>query len=99
MRPSDARFRVGIDVGGTFTDVVLLAPDGTTVLEKSPTTPHDQSEGVIAGLGRLADALGVASVDELLAQTESIVHGTTTGDNTMIQMTGAPTGLLVTEGF
>jgi N-methylhydantoinase A len=92
-------YRVGVDVGGTFTDVVLLAPDGTTVLEKSPTTPQDQSEGVVAALGRLADALGADSVDMLLGQTESIVHGTTTGDNTMIQMTGAPTGLLVTEGF
>jgi N-methylhydantoinase A len=91
--------RIGVDVGGTFTDVVLLAPDGTTVLEKTPTTPHDQSEGVLDGLQRLADALVVGSVDALLAQTESIVHGTTTADNTMIQMSGAPTGLLVTEGF
>ncbi len=92
-------FRVGIDVGGTFTDLVLLRPDGTTVLEKTPTTPEDQSVGVLAGLVRLADALGLPSVEALLAQTESIVHGTTTGDNTMIQMKGAPTGLLVTKGF
>ncbi|MDQ1518968.1 MAG: N-methylhydantoinase, partial [Actinomycetota bacterium] len=98
----DARqpgYRVGIDVGGTFTDLVLLAPDGTTVLEKTPTTPDDQSEGVVAGLQRLADALGAGSVEQLLTQTESIVHGTTAGDNTMIQMSGAPTGLLVTQGF
>jgi N-methylhydantoinase A len=93
------RNRIGVDVGGTFTDLVLLAPEGSTVLEKTPTTPHDQSEGVLAGLQRLADALGVETVDALLAQTEAIVHGTTTGDNTMIQMSGAPTGLLVTEGF
>src|SRR5262249_44771554 len=92
-------YRIGIDVGGTFTDLVLLRSDGTTVLEKSPTTPADQSEGVLAGLGRLADALELPDVDALLARTESIVHGTTTGDNTMIQMKGAPTGLLVTEGF
>jgi N-methylhydantoinase A len=95
----DGLYRVGVDVGGTFTDVVLLSPDGTTVLEKSPTTPADQSEGVVAALGRLADALELDSVGALLARTESIVHGTTTGDNTMIQMSGAPTGLLVTEGF
>jgi N-methylhydantoinase A len=93
------RNRIGVDVGGTFTDLVLLTSDGSTVLEKTPTTPHDQSEGVIDGLQRLADARGLPSVDALLAHTESIVHGTTTADNTMIQMSGAPTGLLVTEGF
>ncbi len=92
------RYRIGVDVGGTFTDLVLLRGDGSVVLEKTPTTPADQSDGVIAGLGRLADAEGVP-LEDLLASTSSIVHGTTTGDNTMIQMSGAPTGLLVTEGF
>ncbi|MCU1458595.1 MAG: 5-oxoprolinase (ATP-hydrolyzing) [Actinomycetia bacterium] len=97
---ADARgYRIGIDVGGTFTDCVLLRADGTLVLEKSPTTPQDQSGGVIAGMARLAEAEGLADVDELLSRTESIVHGTTTGDNTMIQMSGANTGLLVTKGF
>jgi N-methylhydantoinase A len=92
-------YRVGVDVGGTFTDLVLVDEDGGVVLEKTPTTPADQSDGVMQGLGRLAGAVGLASAEELLAQTASIVHGTTTGDNTMIQMSGAPTGLLVTEGF
>jgi N-methylhydantoinase A len=91
-------YRIGIDVGGTFTDCVLRRPDGTLVLEKAPTTPDDQSEGVLAGLRQLADVEGIG-LDVLLAQTRTIVHGTTTGDNTMIQMSGAPTGLLVTEGF
>ena len=92
------RYRIGIDVGGTFTDCVLLRPDGSVVLEKAPTTPEDQSLGVVAGLTQLAAAEGI-TVEELAASTDSIVHGTTTGDNTMIQMTGAPTGMLVTEGF
>jgi len=92
-------YRIGVDVGGTFTDCVLLAPDGSLILEKSPTTPHDQSEGVIEGIARLAAAVGRDSAAAVLAETESIVHGTTTGDNTMIQMSGAPTGLLVTAGF
>jgi N-methylhydantoinase A len=94
-----SEYRIGVDVGGTFTDLVLVDEDGKVVLEKTPTTPADQSDGVMQGLGRLADALGLGSADELLARTSSIVHGTTTGDNTMIQMSGAPTGLLVTEGF
>jgi N-methylhydantoinase A len=91
--------RIGLDVGGTFTDCVLLFPDGSFVLEKTPTTPGDQSEGVLAGIGQLAEAAGYAAAAALLADTTSIVHGTTTGDNTMIQMSGAPTGLLVTVGF
>ena len=61
-------YRVGVDVGGTFTDLVLLRPDGTVVLEKTPTTPADQSDGVLAGFGRLADAEGV-SLEELLHRT------------------------------
>ncbi len=91
-------FRIGVDVGGTFTDLVLVRPDGQVVLEKTPTTPADQSDGVLAGLGRLADAEGI-SLEALAQRTSSIVHGTTAGDNTMIQMSGAPTGLLVTQGF
>ena len=90
-------YRIGIDVGGTFTDCVLLRPDGTLSLEKAPTTPGDQSEGVLIGLRQLADGEGLA-VEELLARTRTIVHGTTTGDNTMIEMNGAKTGLLTSEG-
>jgi N-methylhydantoinase A len=91
-------YRIGLDVGGTFTDCVLLRADGSVLLEKAPTTPEDQSLGVLAGLGQLAGAEGL-TVEELLAATRTIVHGTTTGDNTMIQMSGAPTGMLVTAGF
>jgi N-methylhydantoinase A len=94
-----AGYRIGVDVGGTFTDCVLLRPDGAVIVEKTPTTPEDQSIGVLAGLARLADAEGLPSVRELLESCESMVHGTTTADNTMIQMSGAPTGLIVTQGF
>ena len=93
------RYRIGVDVGGTFTDCVLLRPDGSIILEKTPTTPEDQSDGVLAGIVRLAEAESLADAGALLGQSASIVHGTTAADNTMIQMTGAPTGLLVTEGF
>ncbi|HWP65874.1 MAG TPA: hydantoinase/oxoprolinase family protein [Candidatus Limnocylindria bacterium] len=91
-----AGYRIGIDVGGTFTDVVLVH-DGRLTIEKHPTTPRDQSEGVLGGIGRLADRLGL-SVGALLARTETIVHGTTTADNTMIEMSGAVTGLITSEG-
>lgn len=89
-------FRVGIDVGGTFTDLVLVH-GGKLVLDKHPTTPRDQSEGVLGGIGRLAAGVGL-SVDDFLARTDTIVHGTTTADNTMIEMSGATVGLITSDG-
>ncbi|HLK13032.1 MAG TPA: hydantoinase/oxoprolinase family protein [Candidatus Binatia bacterium] len=88
--------RIGIDVGGTFTDLVLVQ-DGALTLDKHPTTPRDQSDGVLGGLARLAARAG-ASVAELLARTDLVVHGTTTADNTMIEMSGATVGLVTSEG-
>jgi N-methylhydantoinase A len=98
MTDTTADYRIGVDVGGTFTDCVLRRPDGTLAMDKVPTTPRDQSEGVLAGIVRLAEAEAI-SVRELLSRTRTIVHGTTTADNAMIQMSGAPTGLIVTRGF
>ena len=92
-----AGYRVGVDVGGTFTDVICVTPDGDVVLDKTPTTLDDQSTGVMTGLGQLAERFGV-SLAELCAGLDILVHGTTTADNTMIEMNGAATGLLVTEG-
>ena len=94
---SEHGYRVGTDVGGTFTDLICVTPDGDVVLDKTPTTLEDQSIGVMNGLGELAERFGL-SLSELCAQMEILVHGTTTADNTMIEMDGAPTGLLVTEG-
>jgi N-methylhydantoinase A len=89
-------FRIGVDVGGTFTDLVLVH-EGTVTLDKHPTTPRDQSEGVLAGVRQLAAHVGLSLAD-FLARTEMIVHGTTTADNTMIEMSGATTGLVTSEG-
>jgi len=90
-------YRIGIDVGGTFTDFVLLRTDGSLKLFKSPTTVHDQSLGVLAGIERLAGDEGLSAAG-LLKQTAAIVHGTTTADNTLIEMSGAVTGLITTAG-
>ena len=90
-------YRVGVDVGGTFTDLICVTPDGDVVLDKTPTTPDDQSVGVMNGLQQLADRFD-RPLSELCAEIDILVHGTTTADNTMIEMNGAPTGLLVTEG-
>ena len=90
-------YRIGIDVGGTFTDLVLVDPAGRLVLDKHPTTPEDQSTGVLGGIGQLAGQAG-RTLHELLAETTLIVHGTTTADNTMIEMSGATTGLVTSDG-
>jgi N-methylhydantoinase A len=90
-------YRVGVDVGGTFTDLMCVTPDGHVVLDKTPTTVDDQSIGVMNGLAQLAERFDL-SLPEFASQLEILVHGTTTADNTMIEMNGAPTGLLVTEG-
>jgi N-methylhydantoinase A len=89
--------RIGVDVGGTFTDVVAIAADGTETLAKAASTPADQSEGVIAGLQALADALGT-TLAALLGRTERIVHGTTVATNALLERKGARVALLTTEG-
>jgi N-methylhydantoinase A len=90
-------YRVGVDVGGTFTDVICVTPDGEIVLDKTPTTLDDQSTGVMSGLAQLAERFDL-SLGDLCSRLDILVHGTTTADNTMIEMNGAATGLLVTEG-
>ncbi len=90
-------YRIGVDVGGTFTDLIAVTPTGEVVLDKTPSTLDDQSRGVMTGLGQMAGQFGL-SLSELCDDIDVLVHGTTTADNTMIEMDGAATGLLVTEG-
>jgi N-methylhydantoinase A len=90
-------YRVGVDVGGTFTDVICITPEGSVVLDKTPTTPADQSVGVLTGLAQLASGFGL-ELTAFASALDAFVHGTTTADNTMIEMSGAATGLLATEG-
>lgn len=92
-----ATYRIGVDVGGTFTDVVCVASDGVTTLAKASSTPADQSEGVVAGLGVLAERLGLPLAG-LLARTERIVHGTTVATNALLERKGAKIAMLTTEG-
>jgi N-methylhydantoinase A len=90
-------YRIGIDVGGTFTDLVAVDAAGRVTLAKAPSTPADQSIGVMDGLERLAEALGLER-GAMLAQTERIVHGTTVATNALLERKGARVGLLTTEG-
>ena len=90
-------YRIGIDVGGTFTDLVAVDDLGRTTLAKVPSTPADPSIGVLDGLQMLAETLGVG-LAALLAETARIVHGTTVATNALIERSGAKAGLLTTEG-
>lgn len=90
-------YRVGIDIGGTFTDFALL--NGIdVVLYKNLSTVQDRSIGVMQGLEVLAAKVGLPLRD-FMAHCEAIVHGTTVADNTLIEMNGATTGLIATAGF
>jgi N-methylhydantoinase A len=91
------RYRVGIDIGGTFTDFALLK-GSEVLLHKNLSTPADRSVGVMSGLEKLAQMLGTHP-KEFLGQCDAIVHATTIADNTLIEMNGALTGLITTEGF
>ncbi len=86
--------RVSVDIGGTFTDLVLLDAAGTCFSRKVASTPANPAEAVIGGIAQiLADAhLEPSDVVEVL-------HGTTVGSNTLLQKAGARTGLLTTRGF
>ena len=84
---------LGVDVGGTFTDAALLAGD-RLVTGKSPTTPADQSEGVMAAVSEALDAAGAVAGD-----VERFVHGMTVGTNALLEGRVARTALFATEGF
>ncbi|MGE3898759.1 MAG: hydantoinase/oxoprolinase family protein [Variibacter sp.] len=89
--------RIGIDVGGTFTDLVAIDETGHTIFAKSLSTPQDQSIGVIDGLQELARRHDL-TLAQLLAQTTSIVHGTTVATNALLERKGAKVALLTTQG-
>lgn len=95
--PPDASFTIGIDVGGTFTDIVVATADGRTVIAKAATSPADQSDGVLEGIRLAAETLGLRP-DALLAATSRIVHGTTVATNALLEGKAARVGLLTTEG-
>jgi N-methylhydantoinase A len=75
---------IGIDVGGTFTDIVVSTSDGGTIIAKAATTPADQSDGVLEGIALAAERLGLTS-GALLRGTSRIVHGTTVATNALLE--------------
>jgi len=89
-----ALFRVGVDIGGTFTDLVLVGDDGTLATRKVSSTPPDYAEGIVAGLSGLLAEAGVRP-----SAVVEVVHGTTVATNAILEGRGARTALITTEGF
>jgi N-methylhydantoinase A len=94
MADSSGRLRLGIDIGGTFTDLVLIDDRGQMATGKELTTHSDLARGTAATARAFVDGHGHA-----LSQVDEIVHGTTLGSNIVLERKGWPTALLTTEGF
>lgn len=93
--PSTARYRLGFDIGGTFTDFVLLdATTGGISLHKCLTTPNDPADGALDGIRSICAAAGIS-----VADVGELLHGTTLVTNSLIEGRGARLGLLTTRGF
>src|SRR3954471_10675332 len=90
-------YRLGVDVGGTFTDLFLVGSNGdggTQYRVKTPSTPSDPSEGVLNGVRRICEEAGIEVGD-----LRNILHGTTVATNAVLESKGARVGLITTQGF
>lgn len=92
------KYIIGVDVGGTFTDLVCLDERGKSLITKTPSTPADPSVAIMNGLTKVAGKLNM-DLKRLLLETSRITHGTTVSTNTVLTWTGARVGLLCTKGF
>ncbi len=90
-------YRIGIDIGGTFTDLASVDHAGRVVIAKAASTPSDPSQGLLHGLSALAEELGLDRA-AMLADTELIVHGTTVATNALLERKGAEVALVTTAG-
>ena len=91
-------YKIGIDVGGTFTDFVVSSEGQAPGFFKTPSTPNDPSVGVMAGLVDAAAAFG-QSLDDFLGDADLVIHGSTVATNTLVERKGAKVGLITTDGF
>ncbi|MDR6660163.1 N-methylhydantoinase A [Tardiphaga robiniae] len=91
---SGGKIRVAVDIGGTFTDIALFLESGLIHQSKVSSTPEDPSRAVVDGVGRLLAELSIEP-----SAVAEVLHGTTVGSNTILQRSGAKTGLITTRGF
>ncbi|WP_138935394.1 hydantoinase/oxoprolinase family protein [Roseovarius arcticus] len=91
-------YRIGVDIGGTFTDLVIVGNTGSVYAFKVPSNAANPTDGVIAAI-ELAARSQNCSVEKLLSETEHFVHGSTIATNTLLERKGSCVGLLTTKGF
>ncbi len=89
-----SQFRVGVDIGGTFTDIVFLSEDGQVRTKKVSSTVDDYAQAIVDGLAQVFEEQNLSGKD-----IAELLHGTTVGSNAILEMKGARTGLITTEGF
>jgi N-methylhydantoinase A len=92
-----SNYLCGVDIGGTFTDCVLVDGTGQVVTTKEPSTPHDFSEGMLSAVEAAAEKVNL-TLPALCRAITLLSHGTTVGTNTIIQKRGAKVGLITTKG-
>ena len=93
-----AQYIIGVDTGGTFTDVVVMGNDGDVWTAKASTTPDDFSRGVMDAVAEAAQTVGIET-SELLGQTTLFKHGSTVATNALITHSGCKVGFITTKGF
>jgi N-methylhydantoinase A len=92
--PGGDGVRIGVDIGGTFTDVVVIAPGGRVHFQKIASTPEHPEQAVITGIRGVLEETGIAP-----REVSEVLHGTTVGSNAVLEKTGARAGLITTRGF
>jgi len=88
------KFRVGVDIGGTFTDIVFLGEDGRRLTKKVSSTVENYATAIVDGLAELIRERGLDD-----AEIVEVLHGTTVASNAILELKGARTGLITTKGF
>src|SRR6185312_3519996 len=89
-----SRFRVAVDIGGTFTDIVFLDADGRLHIKKVSSSVDDYARAIVDGLREVFDETGLGGADVI-----EVLHGTTVASNALLELKGARTGLITTRGF
>ena len=99
MNSRGSEYIVGVDIGGTFTDCVVLGESGKITIGKALSTPDDFAQGALNSVTDAAHSLGLANAADILRSTRLFFHACTIGENTLITRAGAKSGLITTKGF
>jgi N-methylhydantoinase A len=99
MNFPEPEYIVGVDIGGTFTDCVVVSESGKITIGKALSTPDDFAQGAVNAVADAARNLGLSGANEVLGSTRLFFHACTIGENTLITRAGAKTGLITTKGF